>query len=62
MVAVIDGARPEAREIGAGAGLGEALAPDLLGGEDRGKMAAFLLVGAPVDERGAHEVEAHAPG
>src|SRR5438552_1735323 len=62
MIALIHRARPEAREVRAGVGLGKALAPDLVGIEDRGKMAALLLVGAPVDDRGPHEVEAHAPG
>src|SRR2546428_4963078 len=59
VVALIDGARPEARQIGAGAGLGEALAPDLVGVEDRREMATLLLLGAPVDESRAHQVQAH---
>src|SRR5438093_6161421 len=59
VVALIDGARTEARQIGAGAGLGEALAPDLVGVEDRGEMAALLLLGAPVDESRARQVQAH---
>ena len=34
------------REVRARLGLGEALAPDLLGGDDRGQVALLLLVGA----------------
>ena len=36
-----------AGEVGAGVGLGEALAPDLLGGEDRRQVALLLLVACP---------------
>jgi len=43
VIALIDGACPEARQIGAGAGLGEALAPDLVGVENRGQVAPLLL-------------------
>ena len=41
VVAVLDRARLERREVGAGVGLGEALAPDLLGREDRGRKRSF---------------------
>src|SRR2546422_5454903 len=41
-----------------GAGLGESLRPDLVGVEDARQVPVFLLVGAPVDDRRPHEVEA----
>ena len=45
-VAVLDArARAHAREVGAGARLGEPLAPDLLGGEDLRQVARLLLLG-----------------
>ena len=54
-VAVLDRARLQRGEVGAGLGLGEALAPDLLGGEDRLQVALLLLVGAVGDDdRAAH--------
>ncbi len=40
-----------AREVGAGAGLREALAPDLLRREDRREVARLLLLGAVRDDR-----------
>ena len=43
--------RAEGREVGAGLGLREALAPDLVGGEDRGEEARALRVGAVRDDR-----------
>ena len=65
VVAVADGARAQAGEVGAGVGLGEALAPHV---RRRCRMprqvALLLLVGALGDERGAaveqpDEVHAH---
>ena len=54
-VAVLDRAGLQRGEVGAGLGLGEALAPDLLGGEDRLQVALLLLVGAVGDDhRAAH--------
>ncbi len=61
MVAGVDGACLEGGQIRAGAGLGESLAPDLAGVQDGGKVPAPLLVGAPVDEGGADQVEGHVP-
>ena len=41
MIALIDGAGPEAGQIAAGAGFGEALAPPLLAGKMRGRWRFF---------------------
>src|SRR4029453_19389532 len=60
MVAAVLGARAKARQVGAGPGLGEALGPDLVRVEDLRQVLALLLVGAPVDDGRAHEVEPHA--
>ena len=57
MVIALDGARAQRREVGAGLGLGEALAPDLLGREDRRHVTAPLLVGAEAQQRWAEDVE-----
>ena len=53
--AVVDahGARLQRREVGAGVGLAEQLAPDLVGGEDRRQPALLLLVGAVREQRRA---------
>ena len=48
------------REVRAGVGLGEALAPDLLGREDRRQVALLLLVGAPHHQRRARPAAARA--
>ena len=45
------GARARGGEVGAGVRLGEALAPDLLGGEDLLEVARLLLLGAVRDDR-----------
>ena len=58
LVAVLDRARLERRQVGAGLGLGEALAPDLVGGEDRVEVALLLLVGAPDHDRGTRQQQA----
>ena len=48
------------REVGARLRLGEALAPDLLGGEDRLQVALLLLLGAVRDhDRAAHREAEH---
>ena len=62
LVAVLDRARLQRREVGAGVGLGEALAPDLLGRQDRGEEALLLLVGAPHHQRRAAEQQAEHVG
>ena len=46
------------REVRPGVGLGEALAPDLLGREDRRDVPAALLVAAEAQQRGPEHVEA----
>src|SRR5436305_12009221 len=58
MVALVDGAGPQAGEIGAGAGLGIALAPDFVGAEDLRQVVLFLLLGAPMNQGWAEQVEA----
>ena len=58
VVVVLDGARAQRREVGPGLGLGEPLAPDLLGREDRRDVAAALLVGAEAQQRRPEHVEA----
>ena len=51
------------REVGAGARLGEALAPDLLAGEDVREVALLLLVRAVGDDRRPGHAEAdHSEG
>src|SRR6266851_753873 len=57
MVALVDGAGAQAGEIRAGARLGIALAPDLVGAEDLWQMPLFLLLGAPMDEGRAEQPE-----
>src|SRR4029453_10675379 len=44
-------ARAYAGEVGPGAGLGKALAPDLLGGEERGQVARLLRLRSVGDDR-----------
>ena len=51
-------ARRQARQVGAGARLGEQLAPDLLVASDRAQEALLLLVGAPLHDRGPGEIDA----
>ena len=59
-VAVLDRLRLQRGEVGARLRLGEALAPDLLGGEDRLQVALLLLVGAVGDhDRAAHRQAEH---
>ena len=58
-VAVLDGARLKAGQIRAGVRLGEALAPHLVRVQDRREIASLLLVGAPVNERRADQIQAH---
>ena len=61
MVAAIDGARPEASKVAAGAGFGKALTPALLAGEDARQMALFLRLGAALDQRRTQEVDGASP-
>src|ERR1700678_2378261 len=46
------------RQVRAGIGFRIALAPKFLTGESRAQMAAFLRVGAPMNQRGAEEPDA----
>src|ERR1700704_6326453 len=57
MVALVLDPRPRGREVAAGVGLGEALAPDLVGHQDLREVALLLLVGAPRDDRRAGHAE-----
>src|SRR5215211_3578141 len=50
--------RSQRREVRPGVGLREALAPDLLGSEDRGDVATALRVGAEAQQRRPQHVEA----
>ena len=61
-VAVGDRARLERGEVGAGVGLGEALAPDLVAGEDRPEEPVLLLARAPDHQRRAAEQDAQHVG
>ena len=53
VLAVLHRARLQRRQVGAGVGLGVALAPDLLAGEHLGGIALLLLFGAVRDDRRA---------
>ena len=63
VVAVADGAGLEGGEVGAGAGLAEALAPDGLARRAcRAGMLLLLLLGAVGDDGGAGHADADAAG
>src|SRR5207244_2208511 len=49
--------RAERCEVGAGAGLGEALAPELTAGEERAEEAVALRGGAVLQDRGTDQVD-----
>ena len=57
VVVLLDRVRAQRREVRAGLGLAEALAPDLLGGEDRRDVPPPLLVVAEAQQRRAEHVE-----
>ena len=57
VVVVLDRARAQRREVGPGLGLREALAPDLLGRQDRRDVAPPLLVVAEAQQRRPEDVE-----
>ena len=58
VVAVADGAGLEGGEVGAGLGLGEALAPHVFAGEDAGDVLLLLLVGAVHEDGGPEDRDA----
>ncbi len=62
MVALVDGAGAQTGEIGAGARLGIALAPDLVAGQDFRQIALLLFLGAPMDQRRAQQAHADRAG
>ena len=51
-------AQAEVAEVGAGVGLGVALAPGVLAGEDARQVVLLLLVGAPLQQRVAEHLDA----
>ena len=57
VVVLLGRARAQRREVRAGLGLAEALAPDLLGGEDRGDVPPALLIVAEAQQRRAEHAE-----
>src|SRR6516164_10339021 len=61
MVAMVDGAGSEARQIAAGVGLGKALAPQLVGIEDARQMALLLFLCPPMNQARAEQIEAACP-
>ena len=58
MIAVVDGTGAQAREIAAGIGLGKTLAPQFVGVQDPRQVALLLLLGAPMNEARAQQVQA----
>ena len=48
----------EVAEVGAGVGLGVALAPDVLAAQDAGQVVLLLLLGAPLQQRVAEHLDA----
>src|SRR5712691_7710140 len=57
MLALVGRAGAQAREVGARARLGIALAPDFVGAEDPRQVAFFLFLVAPMNEGRAQQVE-----
>gem|GEM_PF-5844522 len=62
VVAVTHGAGLEAGEVGAGTGLGIALAPPVLTGEDARQIMVDLLLGAELDDHRSDHVDAEGHG
>ena len=58
LVAVEHGPAAEVAEVGAGVGLGVALAPEVLAAEDPREEVALLLLGAPLQQRVADHLDA----
>src|SRR5262244_2035418 len=57
MVSPVDRTGAQARQIAAGIGLGKALAPQFVGIENSWQMALLLLLGAPINEARAEQIE-----
>src|SRR3989440_12947772 len=57
MVTPVDGAGAQAGEISAGIGLRIALAPQLVGAENARQVPLLLLLGSPMNERRAQQVQ-----
>ena len=55
LIAALDRARLQRREVRAGLRLREALTPDLIAGDDRREVAVLLLLGAPGHDRRTRE-------
>src|SRR5262249_52610640 len=62
VIARVHRARPERREVGAGAGFRETLAPDILAGQDARQEMPLLLFGSPFDEDGSGHADAGVSG
>jgi hypothetical protein len=60
VVAVPHRAGAQARQVGAGTGLAEQLAPDLFAGPQRAQEAGLLVLGAVAEDRGRGHAEADA--
>src|SRR5207245_3828631 len=58
VIAVLQGGRSQRAEVAAGAGLAEALAPDLFGGEDLRQVPLLLVLAAVYDDRRPRHPEA----
>ena len=59
VVAVEHGTRRDVREVRAGVGFGEPLAPPVLTREDSGQEVPLLLLGAPPQDRVPQHLETH---
>src|SRR5438128_167491 len=62
MVALVDGAGAQAGEVGAGAGLGIALAPDLVTAENLWQVPFLLVLRAPMNKGRPQEAHPDGPG
>ncbi len=58
LIAVEHRLAPQVAEVGAGIGLAVALTPDVVAVDDPGNELLLLLLGAPVDQRVAHHLDA----
>ena len=62
VIPLVDGLRLEVREIRASVRLREALRPRFVAAENPRQIPLLLRVGAPGDDRRAHEIQAHRRG